>query len=110
MPATHHTRFAGESNYSLVRSIARVAEAGDGLLGDSAAGRDVHRRTIALFSFLMASFFVIQALVLDRIPEGYPSLIVTLFFLGGIQLMALGAVGEYIGRIFLTQNERRSSP
>jgi undecaprenyl-phosphate 4-deoxy-4-formamido-L-arabinose transferase len=60
---------------------------------------------ISLFSFLMALFFVVQALVLSRSPEGYPSLIVTLFFLGGIQLMGLGAVGEYVGRIFLTQNK-----
>ena len=60
---------------------------------------------ISLFSFLMALFFVIQALVLSRSPEGYPSLIVSVFFLGGIQLMGLGAVGEYVGRIFLTQNK-----
>jgi undecaprenyl-phosphate 4-deoxy-4-formamido-L-arabinose transferase len=59
---------------------------------------------ISLLSFVAALFFVIQALVLERIPEGYPSLIVTLFFLGGMQLMGLGAVGEYVGRIFLTQN------
>ena len=60
---------------------------------------------ISLASLVMALFFVIQALVLEKIPEGYPSLIVTLFFLGGIQLMGLGAVGEYIGRIFITQNK-----
>jgi len=39
-------------------------------------------------------------------PPGWPSLIVSVFFLGGIQLMGIGAVGEYIGRIFITQNKR----
>jgi len=60
---------------------------------------------IALVSFVMGTFFIIQALVLSRQPEGYPSLIVTIFFLGGIQLLVLGAVGEYVGRVFLTQSK-----
>jgi undecaprenyl-phosphate 4-deoxy-4-formamido-L-arabinose transferase len=60
---------------------------------------------MAVVSFLTAAFFLIQAFVLDRIPEGYPSLIVAMFFLGGIQLMGLGAVGEYVGRIFITQSQ-----
>ena len=59
---------------------------------------------ISLLSFLMAAFFLVQALVLAELPAGWPSLIVTVFFLGGIQLMGIGAVGEYVGRIFVTQN------
>jgi undecaprenyl-phosphate 4-deoxy-4-formamido-L-arabinose transferase len=104
VPATHHTRYAGRSNYNLLRSIRVWLKLATGFSVIPLRIATFIGGAISLMSFLMASFFVIQALVLDRIPEGYPSLIVTLFFLGGIQLMGLGAVGEYVGRIFLTQN------
>jgi undecaprenyl-phosphate 4-deoxy-4-formamido-L-arabinose transferase len=102
--ATHHTRFAGRSNYNLLRSIRVWLKLATGFSVIPLRIATFSGGVIALLSFLMASFFVVQALMLERIPEGYPSLIVTVFFLGGIQLMALGAVGEYVGRIFLTQN------
>ncbi len=104
VPARHHTRFAGRSNYNLLRSIRVWLKLATGFSVIPLRIATIIGGAISLLSFLMASFFIIQALVLDRIPEGYPSLIVTLFFLGGIQLMGLGAVGEYVGRIFLTQN------
>jgi undecaprenyl-phosphate 4-deoxy-4-formamido-L-arabinose transferase len=104
VPATHHRRFAGRSNYNLLRSIRVWLKLATGFSVIPLRIATFIGGAISLLSFLMASFFIIQALVLDRIPEGYPSLIVTLFFLGGIQLMGLGAVGEYVGRIFLTQN------
>jgi undecaprenyl-phosphate 4-deoxy-4-formamido-L-arabinose transferase len=104
VPATHHTRFAGRSNYNLLRSIRVWLKLATGFSVIPLRIATFIGGAISLMSFLMALFFIIQALVIQRIPEGYPSLIVTLFFLGGIQLMGLGAVGEYVGRIFLTQN------
>lgn len=111
--ATHGTRFAGESNYTLLRSIRVWLKLATGFSVMPLRITMLIGGVIAFLSFLMAIFFIIQALVLSqydcgwpcRAPEGYPSLIVTIFFLGGIQLMAIGAVGEYIGRIFLTQNK-----
>jgi undecaprenyl-phosphate 4-deoxy-4-formamido-L-arabinose transferase len=103
--AEHHTRLAGRSNYSLLRSIKVWLKLATGFSVIPLRIATFTGGLIALLSFLMASFFVIQALVIDKIPEGYPSLIVTLFFLGGIQLMGIGAIGEYIGRIFITQNK-----
>ena len=104
IPATHHRRFAGRSNYNVWRSIRVWLKLATGFSVIPLRIATIVGGAISLLSFVMASFFIIQALVLDRIPEGYPSLIVTLFFLGGIQLMGLGAVGEYVGRVFLTQN------
>jgi polyisoprenyl-phosphate glycosyltransferase len=103
--ATHHPRFAGRSNYSLLRSIRVWLKLATGFSVIPLRLATIIGGVISLLSFFAALFFVVQALVLDRIPEGYPSLIVTLFFLGGMQLMGLGAVGEYVGRIFLTQNK-----
>jgi glycosyltransferase involved in cell wall biosynthesis len=101
----HHTRLSGESNYNLLRSIKVWLKLATGFSVIPLRIATFTGGVIALFSFVMASFFIIQAFVIDKIPEGYPSLIVTLFFLGGIQLMGIGAVGEYIGRIFITQNK-----
>lgn len=105
IPAQHHARFAGRSNFDLPRSIRVWLKLATGFSVIPLRIATIIGGAISFFSFLMASFFIVQAFVLDRIPEGYPSLIVTVFFLGGIQLMGLGAVGEYVGRIFLTQNK-----
>lgn len=113
VPATHATRFAGQSNYTLRKSIRVWLKLATGFSVIPLRITTLIGGVIALLSFLMAVFFVVQALVLSRYdcgwpcsaPEGYPSLIVTIFFLGGIQLMGLGAVGEYVGRIFLTQSK-----
>lgn len=103
--ATHGSRFAGQSNYTLLRSIMVWLKLATGFSVMPLRITMLIGGAIAFFSFLMALFFIIQALVLSREPEGYPSLIVTIFFLGGIQLMGLGAVGEYVGRVFLTQSK-----
>ncbi|HUU34333.1 MAG TPA: glycosyltransferase family 2 protein [Vicinamibacterales bacterium] len=104
VPATHHTRFAGHSNYNLIRSLRVWLKLATGFSVIPLRVAAFMGGAIALLSFFMAAYFVVQALMLERVPEGYPSLIVSVFFLGGIQLVALGALGEYIGRIFLTQN------
>jgi polyisoprenyl-phosphate glycosyltransferase len=55
---------------------------------------------ISLISLLYASFLVIRTLAQGIDVPGYASLIVAVLFLGGIQLITLGIIGEYIGRIY----------
>ena len=62
-----------------------------------------------LFSFLglaMGIFCVIDRLQNPDQPAGWASVIVSLFVIGGVQLFALGMIGEYLGRLFLKQNGR----
>ena len=54
----------------------------------------------ALIAFLYAIFIIIKTLLFGDPVAGYPSLMVAILFLGGIQLMAIGVLGEYIGRMF----------
>ncbi|MEW6182315.1 MAG: glycosyltransferase family 2 protein [Bacillota bacterium] len=63
--------------------------------------------TVAFFSFVYALFIIIRTLFYGRDVAGYPSLITVVLFLGGVQLFAIGVVGEYIGRIY---NEVKQRP
>lgn len=57
-------------------------------------------------AFLYAIYLVITTLFHGNSVKGYPSMMVTLLFLGGVQLMALGVIGEYLGRIY-EESKRR---
>jgi len=61
---------------------------------------------VSLLAFLYAIWLVISTLVYGNPVKGYPSMMVTLLFLGGVQLMALGVIGEYLGRIY-EESKRR---
>ncbi|NET42223.1 glycosyltransferase family 2 protein [Okeania sp. SIO2B3] len=54
---------------------------------------------ISLISFIYASFLVIRTLIFGIDVPGYASLIVAILFLGGMQLLSLGILGEYLGRV-----------
>ncbi len=56
---------------------------------------------ISFFSFLYAAFIVVHAFIAGVDVPGYPSLMVAVMFFGGIQLVSIGLIGEYVGRIFL---------
>lgn len=55
---------------------------------------------IALGAFSYGAFIVARTLILGIDVPGYASLLSVLLFLGGIQLIGLGVVGEYVGRIY----------
>ena len=55
---------------------------------------------IAIGAFFYAGFIVFRTLVYGNPVAGYPSLMVTVLFLGAVQLITIGIMGEYIGRMF----------
>ena len=58
------------------------------------------RQIILLLSFTYAGYIIIRTMVLGIELPGYASMLVAVLFLGGLNLFAIGFVGEYIGRIY----------
>lgn len=62
---------------------------------------------IAVLSVIYGTFMIIRTLLYGNPVAGYPSLLVIVLFLGGVQLISLGVIGEYLGRVF---NETKQRP
>lgn len=62
---------------------------------------------VALLTFLYGGWLLVRTILYGDPVAGFPTLIVTMLFLGGVQLMALGVIGEYLGRVF---NETKRRP
>ena len=61
---------------------------------------------ISIISFILAIIFIIRKIINPEIFIGWTSIIVVLLFFSGIQLVVMGFIGEYIGRVFLSLNKQ----
>jgi polyisoprenyl-phosphate glycosyltransferase len=93
-------RVAGRTHYTLGRLLAFFS---DGIVSFSR----VPLRAAILSGLAMSAFSAVYACVLvfdylrhGGFPRGYASLIITVLFVGGLQLTLMGVIGEYIGHIF----------
>jgi polyisoprenyl-phosphate glycosyltransferase len=106
VPFTVAERVHGRSKWSL-RKLIRFAF--DGITSFSTVPLRVWTYiglVISLFSIGTAAYFLVRTLLYGADVPGYPSLIVSVTFFSGIQLMSLGIIGEYVGRIFAEVKRR----
>ncbi|MYM68836.1 glycosyltransferase [Pseudoduganella sp. FT55W] len=102
----HHDRFAGDSGYSLKKSISLWLKMATNFSIVPLRLTSFAGLVMAGVGFILAVLLVIQKFTLDAMPIGWSSLIVTILMIGGVQLVALGMLGEYLGRVLLTLNSR----
>jgi undecaprenyl-phosphate 4-deoxy-4-formamido-L-arabinose transferase len=101
----HLPRAEGRSNYTL-RRLVRL------WLNMFVNFSIIPLRFSALMGFLTSILGIVWAVIVIvealtvRPPEGWASLMVAVLLLSGLQLMLLGVVGEYLGRIFLSANRK----
>lgn len=100
-----HERLAGKSHYPLGKMISFAA--------DGITSLSIKPLTIIVILGLIASFLgfvgVIWAIVeyfLQRAIHGWASTICIILFLGGIQLLSIGVIGEYVGKIYMETKRR----
>jgi glycosyltransferase involved in cell wall biosynthesis len=63
--------------------------------------------TISFCAFIYIIIIIIKTALFGNNVSGYPSMMAVILFMGGVQLLSLGIIGEYIGRIF---NESKQRP
>lgn len=61
---------------------------------------------VAGISFVYGAYMVADTLIFGNAVRGYPSILVSILFLGGVQLIGIGVLGEYIGRIYVETKQR----
>lgn len=98
-------RFAGESKYPLRKMLAFAI---DGITSFSV--RPLRLISIVGLSFMLVALAVIVyglvAWLCGRTIQGWTSLLVSLWFIGGALLVALGVIGEYVGKIYAEVKRR----
>jgi len=99
-------RHAGETKYPF-RKMARFAL--NGIFSFSFIPLQLATYlgfTVSLLSFSYIVYAVGLKLFTDRVVQGWASVIVAVLFMGGVQLISLGVIGEYIGRIYEEVKQR----
>ncbi len=101
-----HKRAAGQSKWS-VPALMRLAV--DGITSHSVLPLRLASYmglTVSVAAFAYLAFVLVKAILWGDPVSGYPTIVSLILFLGGFILLALGIIGEYLGRIFLETKQR----
>jgi len=101
----HHERYSGQGNYNLLKSIRVWLRLATNFSVFPLRIATVLGFTASIIGFLLALYFILQHIINGQAPIGWASMIVTILFIGGVQLIAIGAIGEYVGRLFIYYNK-----
>lgn len=98
-------RVAGESKYPLKKMIAFAAEGVTSLSNKPIRWVLGLGAVCALLGLVMA-VYVIVSLIRGHTVAGWASMMMSIWLLGGLQLMALGVIGEYVGKVYMETKRR----
>jgi undecaprenyl-phosphate 4-deoxy-4-formamido-L-arabinose transferase len=102
----HHPRLEGKSNYSFVKLVRLWTHMATNFSILPLRVASYLGIAFSIAGFVLAIVLVVARLSSAEIPVGWTSLAVAILVIGGIQLLALGAIGEYLGRAFLVLNRQ----
>jgi undecaprenyl-phosphate 4-deoxy-4-formamido-L-arabinose transferase len=104
---SHYKRLEGEGNYSFGKSVSLWLKMATSFSIVPLRLTSLIGLIISGLGFISALLLIIQKFALNQFPVGWSSIIVAVLIIGGFQLLALGIIGEYVGRILLTVNNAK---
>ena len=93
-------RVAGESKWSFFKLLNLAVEGITSFTVAPLRIASVFGAAVSLLAFIYGIYILIENLIYDDPVAGFPTIMVTVLFLGGVQLLSIGIIGEYLGRIF----------
>jgi len=109
VPVEHQNRFHGKSNYNLIRSIRVFLKTVTSFSILPLRIASVLGFLSALIGFGLGMYYLLEYLLVSKGPEGWTTLVLVNLLIGGMILVSIGMVGEYVGRAYLTLNKHPQS-
>lgn len=101
------SRFAGETKWNYFKLFELAVEGITSFTITPLRFSAAFGCIISILAFIYMIWVIIKTLIYGDTVVGYPSLMTVILFIGGIQLISIGIIGEYLGRIF---NETKKRP
>lgn len=101
-----HTRFAGETKYSISKMVSLALNGITSFTEIPLKIITVLGMLVSLFSFGMAAWALITKFFNPAAVPGWASIVIPLYLLGGIQLLCLGVIGQYLAKIYSESKAR----
>jgi len=98
-------RVAGESKYPLKKMLA-LAFNGISSFSIKPISMILGLGLVIIFFCILAAVYALISYFTGSVVQGWTSLILSIWFLGGVQLLAIGLVGQYIGKIYMEVKQR----
>jgi len=102
----HHERQGGRSRYTLRKLISLWLNMFTNFSILPLRSAVILGFVFALFGLVSGAYYVIEKILNPKMPLGYATIVVSISIFAGVQLIALGVLGEYIGRIFISINKK----
>lgn len=99
-------RFAGESKYPLRRMIGLAVNAITSFSTMPLRFISILGILVSLATLVLAVWILLSAVTRAQLVPGWASTVLPVYFLGGVQLISIGIIGEYIGKIYLESKHR----
>lgn len=99
-------RFAGESKYPLSKMLSLAWNGLTSFSSKPLRWITIAGTLISFISFGIGTWALLLGLFSDRVLPGWASTVIPMYFMGGIQLLSLGIIGEYVSKIYLETKRR----
>ena len=103
----HHKRYSGKGNYSFKKSLSLWIKMSTGFSLVPLRMATYIGGIILGLSFIVILLLIAQKFFYNLMPDGWTTITILLIFFGSLQLLSIGLIGEYVGRIYLKLNQKK---